>query len=87
MKTNLDFLDTGSLLYILVAVAIVAVVLWSFLHEAIKPLFAVFKKPPTQQRRAPSTRHKSNPISSWKAEQSPHFQMNERQLNSGIKTQ
>jgi hypothetical protein len=83
MKTNLDFLDTGSLLYIFIAVAIVALVLWSFMHEALKPLIAYFKKPRTLKRRAPSTRARANDSPNWKPEQSPHFNMNDRQLKGG----
>ncbi|MFY8214296.1 MAG: hypothetical protein ACOVKJ_07535 [Flavobacterium sp.] len=83
MKTNLDFLDTGSFLYIFIAVAIVALVLWSFMHEAIKPLIAYFKKPRTLKRRAPSTRPSANASPNWNPEQSPHFQMQDRQLKGG----
>jgi hypothetical protein len=83
MKTNLDFLDTGSFLYVFIAVAIVALVLWSFLYEALKPLITYFKKPHTLKRRAPSTRPRANASPNWNPEQSPHFEMHDRQLKGG----
>jgi hypothetical protein len=87
MKTNLDFLDTGSFLYVFIAVAIVALVLWSFLYEALKPVITYFKKPRTLKRRAPSTRPRANDSPNWNPEQSPHFNMNDSQLNRKLKPQ
>jgi hypothetical protein len=83
MKTNLDFLDTGSFLYVFIAVAIFALVLWSFLYEALKPLITYFKKPRSLKRRAPSTRPRANASPNWNPEQSPHFEMHDRQLKGG----
>ena len=51
MKTNLDFLDTGSFLYIFVAVAILAIVLWSFLQDALRPLLSFLFKPKPKDKR------------------------------------
>jgi hypothetical protein len=87
MKTNLDFLDTGSFLYVFIAVAIFALVLWSFLHEAVKPLFAFFKKVRPKQNRAPNVQPKIAQEHNWKSSQSPGFQFTDESLNRKLKPQ
>jgi hypothetical protein len=87
MKTNLDFLDTGSFLYIFIAVAIVALVLWSFLHEAVKPFIAFLKKARPKPKRAPNVQSKIAQEQNWKSSQSPGFQFTDESLNRKLKPQ
>lgn len=87
MKTNLDFLDTGSFLYIFIALVVVAVVLWSFLHEAVKPLIAFLKKARPKQKRAPNVQPKITQEPNWKSSQSPGFQFTDDSLNRKLKPQ
>jgi hypothetical protein len=86
MKTNLDFLDTGSYLYLFIALAILMVVLWSFLHEAIKPLVAFLKKPRSKPRRAPNAKQKAAAEPQWNTKQAAGFSYRDDQLNRGLKT-
>ena len=60
MKTNFDFLDTGSFLYIFVAVAILAIVLWSFLQDALQPLLSFLLKPKPKDKRGRAAPAKAN---------------------------
>ena len=87
MKTNLDFLDTGSFLYIFIALAILALVLWSFLHEALKPLVAFLKKARPKQKRAPNIQHNITQEPNWKSRHSSGFQNTDESLNRKLKVQ
>lgn len=83
MKTNFDFLDTGSFLYILIAVCVVAFVVWSFLYEAIKPLFALFKKTPTPKPRVLHSTRKERETKQWRPDRSPNFEFGETDYKTG----
>ncbi len=86
MKTNLDFLDSGSFLYIFIALAIVAIVAWSFLHEALKPLLAFFTKPKAAKPRAVSSTKKPAHAPNWKPDKPAQYNYADEHLNRELKT-